>query len=167
MPCCATLCCRRVLPGLILKGLAAVLPAQLLQQAPSTALCNGSSSSRIGPSLLLELRGCAREELSAAVAGPMYRSGHQDVPVDLQAAPPLYWPTERVRGNTYTQAQTTPVAGSNGIRIPSQPVCCVCFHRGQWGASTCIKRLRERYGLWVCCSLGRPGHSSTDATPLF
>jgi hypothetical protein len=96
------LCCRRVLPGLILKGLAAVLPAQLLQQAPPTTLCNGSSSSSsssraMDPSLLLELRACAREELAAAVAGPVYRSGHQDVPVDLQAAPPLYWPTERVR----------------------------------------------------------------------
>lgn len=123
MPCCATLCCRRVLPGLILKGLAAVLPAQLLHQAPPTSLCNDSSNSsssiRVDPSLLLELRGCAREALSAAVAGPVYRSGHQDVPVDLQAAPPLYWPTERVRHRTtYTQDWFKP-------KPHLQPVCKV------------------------------------------
>jgi hypothetical protein len=97
-----------VLPGLILKGLAAVLPATLMNRlqlpahgtSDSANSSNSSGSSRsssgINLSLLHELRECAGEELSAAVAGPVFQSGRQDLPVQLQAAPPLYWPTERV-----------------------------------------------------------------------
>jgi hypothetical protein len=115
-------CCRRVLPGLVLKGLAAVLPAHLLtadtpgqQQSaaaqqqgtntytPTTSTTtsstssNSSSSSCVDVGVLQELRVCAVADLSAAVAGPLFESGRQDIPVDLTTAPPLYFPTERVR----------------------------------------------------------------------
>lgn len=50
----------------------------------------------VDASLVFELRQAAADELAAAVAGPAFHSGRQDLPVDLKAAPPLYWPTERV-----------------------------------------------------------------------
>jgi hypothetical protein len=87
------LCCRRVLPGLVLKGLAAVLPTHLLTSNSSS----GSSGVGVDVHLLQELRQCAADDLAAAVAGPVFQSGKQDIPVDLTSAPPLYFPTERVR----------------------------------------------------------------------
>ena len=94
--------CRRVLPGLLLKGLAAVLPPHMLDQHTSCSSngdVTGSSSSSISAALLAELRVCAGQELAAAAAGPAgYQGGRQDLPIDLTTAPPLYWPTERVRG---------------------------------------------------------------------
>lgn len=91
---CACVCCRRVLPGLVLKGLATVLPAHLLTSSNSSSSCNGAAG--VDVHMLQELRQCAAADLAAAAAGPVFQSGRQDIPVDLTTAPPLYFPTERV-----------------------------------------------------------------------
>lgn len=83
---------------MVLKGLAAVLPPHMLGQHAGSSGGNSGSNGNLSAALLHELRVTAAQELSDAVSGAaVYQSGRQDIPVDLTTAPPLYWPTERVR----------------------------------------------------------------------
>lgn len=96
LACCSwrVLLSRSVAPGLLLKGLAVVLPAPLLQhpkQQQQDAL-NGLPRRSLSASVLAELRTAALAELSDGSVP----QGKQDVPVDTATAAPLYWPTEKV-----------------------------------------------------------------------
>ncbi|WIA12062.1 hypothetical protein OEZ85_012139 [Tetradesmus obliquus] len=78
---------RSAAPALLLKGLAVVLPEQLLlqQQQP------GAAELPVTPAMLAELREAALAEL----AGRPLPVAQQQLPVDMDRAAPLYWPTEK------------------------------------------------------------------------
>lgn len=136
--CCAVPCramlTRRVLPGLILKGLSAVLPTHpcasstdAAHDSNSNTISSSSGSSGVSVPLLLELREAAQQDLALTSLSPpppppaadaenarnaaaggggsggssssvgAVPVGVQDLPIDLTAEPPLYWPTEKVR----------------------------------------------------------------------
>lgn len=80
--------CRSAAPALLLKGLAVVLPEQLQQlQQP------GAAELPATPAMLAELREAALAEL----AGRPLPVAQQQLPLDMDRAAPLYWPTEKVR----------------------------------------------------------------------
>lgn len=85
---------RTVAPGLLLKGLVTVLPQHMLrhQQHP-LSVAAAAAAPWLDAGSLHELTAAAAATVTDMAAVP---SGRQDLPVDVAAAPPLYWPIAKV-----------------------------------------------------------------------
>lgn len=82
------------IPGVILQGLAVLLPPAALDAAGAALPKQGSNA--LSSSMLSELRGDCGAKATAAECSVQVQRGRQELPIDEHSAPPLRCPTQKV-----------------------------------------------------------------------